>query len=105
MGLEPMTFPLPRECATSAPQEHVRLFRIIASHLQAVHFVLLHKTDVHYFGALSSFNASHFHSTQNPLRHKSMVLIPFRNTIYKGLGRGGFEPPYTLVNRFTVCRL
>ena len=25
--------------------------------------------------------------------------------VLKDLGRGGFEPPYTLVNRFTVCRL
>ena len=25
--------------------------------------------------------------------------------VLKVVGRGGFEPPYTLVNRFTVCRL
>ena len=30
MGLEPMTFPLPRECATSAPQE--RVLRLFGAH-------------------------------------------------------------------------
>ena len=75
VGIEPTTSPLPRECSTTELQKR--------------------------WGSEKAGNETRTRDIQ--LGKLTLYQLSYSRVIV--VGRGGFEPPYTYVNRFTVCRL